>query len=123
MDIVNEYLAKTFNGKKNECWHVIDPFSNQKYQMVIRKQRVTCNDGFSVSIQASSHHYCEPRETFCPENSRIYTSVELGFPSKADELITDYAEDKDIPTDTVYGFVPVEIVAELIKKHGGIKPY
>lgn len=106
MDIVNEYLAKTYKGSE---------------RVIIRKPRVTCNDGFSVSIQASSCHYCEPRETFCPKGSRTYTTVELGFPSEADDLIMDYAEDKDIPTDAVYGWVPVGVVAELIKKHGGIK--
>lgn len=34
-------------------------------------------------------------------------------------LITDYAEDNTY-TDTVYGYVPVEIVDKLIEKHGGI---
>lgn len=45
--------------------------------------------------------------------------MELGFPSAADDLITDYAEDNSY-TDTVYGYVPVEIVDKLIEKHGGI---
>ena len=32
-----------------------------------------------------------------------------------------YAEDRERPTDTVYGYVPVEIVERVIEKHGGIK--
>lgn len=48
-----------------------------------------------------------------------YVSVELGFPNMEDELINDYAEDMDY-TDTVYGFVPVEVVDKLLEKHGGI---
>ena len=49
-----------------------------------------------------------------------YESVELGFPSIEDELINEYAEDEPY-TETVYGYVPIEIVEELINKHGGIK--
>ena len=35
-------------------------------------------------------------------------------------MINSYAEDEYKPTDTVYGYVPMEIVEQLIKKHGGI---
>ena len=49
-----------------------------------------------------------------------YESVELGYPSIEDELINEYAEDEPY-TETVYGYVPIEIVEELINKHGGIK--
>ena len=79
------------------------------------RPRVHCADGFSVSVQASQFHYCRPRI----ENAGKYKAVELGYPSAADDLITDYAEDNSY-TDTVYGYVPVEIVDKLIEKHGGI---
>ena len=87
------------------------------------RPRVHCADGFSVSVQASQFHYCRPRI----DNADKYEAVELGYPSAADDLITDYAEDCAY-TDTVYGYVPVEIVHKLIEKHGGIcdeylKPY
>ena len=76
---------------------------------------VTCKDGFSVSIQASSTAYCEPRTN----DAFVYSSVELGFPSAEDDLITQYAEDPDQPCDTVYGWVPVKVVNLLLAKHGG----
>ena len=79
------------------------------------RPRVHCADGFSVSVQASQHHYCRPRI----DSAEKYNAVELGYPSAADDLITDYAEDNSY-TDTVYGYVPVEIVDRLIEKHGGI---
>lgn len=79
------------------------------------RPRVHCADGFSVSVQASQYHYCRPRI----DSAETYEKVELGYPSAADDLITDYAEDVSY-TDTVYGYVPVEIVDRLIKKHGGI---
>lgn len=68
------------------------------------------------SVQASELHYCEPR---C-NGAQDYENVELGFPSIEDELINEYAED-DPYTKTIYGYVPIEIVEELINKHGGIK--
>ena len=40
---------------------------------------ITCGDGFNISIQASSNHYCEPR---IDGIDILYTSVELGFPSE-----------------------------------------
>ena len=79
-------------------------------------KRVECKDGFSVSIQASSTSYCEPRV----DGADKYHSVELGFPSHEDELIMSHAEMPEKPLDTVYGYVPVSIVNLLIAKHGGI---
>lgn len=78
-------------------------------------ERVVCADGFTVSVQASRIRYCVPRN-----NSGPYSAVELGFPSEGDSLIQGYAEDQDQPTNTVYGWVPADIVRQLIAKHGGI---
>ena len=79
------------------------------------RPHVVCKDGYKISVQAGYGWYCEPRE-----NGKIkYTSVELGFPNREDELINEYAEDPDDLCGTVYGYVPAEIVEELILKHGG----
>ena len=75
---------------------------------------VTCKDGFSISIQGATYNYCEPRD-----NSRVYSQVELGFPSASDPLIQPYAEDLSKPTDTVYPYVPANVVRKLLDKHGG----
>lgn len=32
----------------------------------------------------------------------------------------EYAENPDDPTDTVYGWVPVEVVEAVVNNHGGI---
>ena len=82
-----------------------------------KRPRLYCNDGYSISVQASEFHYCEPRRNGVQD----YESVELGFPSVEDELINEYAEDCMNYTETVYGYVPIEIVEKLIEKHGGIK--
>ena len=81
-----------------------------------RFEKVTCADGFSVSIQASRSNYCEPRT----DASHAYESVELGYPSRPCMFIKDYAEDPGDLTGTVYGYVPAHIVRKMITAHGGI---
>lgn len=82
------------------------------------RSRITCNDGFSMSVQASEFHYCVPRKNL-PNGD--YEAVEIGFPSEDEELIAEYAEDSSNLTETVYGWVPVEIVDKVIEKHCGMK--
>lgn len=77
-------------------------------------KRILCRDGFSLSIQASEFHYCEPRN-----NQRPYTHVEVGFPSEREELLMPYAEDQEHPTETVYGWVPRSVIEAVILKHNG----
>ena len=79
-------------------------------------EMVTCADGFSVSIQASGTHYCQPRSNAVS----AYESVELGFPNRPCAFIKDYAEDPENPTGTVYGGVPAHVVRKMIAAHGGI---
>lgn len=73
-------------------------------------------------------------------SSMPYTAVEVGFPSERPEPWhctarqdgwdsnndhgpcdgwESYAERDNDPTDTVYGFVPVQMVRDLIASHGG----
>lgn len=79
------------------------------------RPRVVCADGFSLSVQASGGHYCSPREDRGP-----WWRVEVGYPSERVEALMPYAEDPAEPTETVYGYVPVEIVDAVIAAHGGI---
>ena len=79
-------------------------------------RRVVCEDGYSVSIQASSTNYCSPRV----DDAFEYKSLELGFPSQADYIIERYAENENALTETVYGYVPVDDVYLLLTKHGGV---
>jgi hypothetical protein len=78
--------------------------------------QIVCADGFKISVQASSFTYCQPREDNAPQ----YTHVECGFPSAEPEFLMEYAENPDDPTETVYGYVPIELVEQLITLHGGI---
>ena len=100
-DIVNEYMK----NNRTTYWPCVE--------------RLHCNDGFSMSVQAHEFVYCSPRVS--PEETDCYARVEVGFPSEREELLMKYVEDYDNPTETVYGYVPVEVVQEVIEKHGGIK--
>lgn len=78
--------------------------------------RIKCRDGLVMSVQASTFHYCAPRDSFGP-----WSAVEVGFPSSRVEQFMPYIDggpDTD-PLTTVYGFVPIETVAEVIAEHGG----
>ena len=77
--------------------------------------KIVCNDGFEVSVQVGASHYCTPRENHGP-----WTHVELGFPNMVDDSLLEYAEMPDIPTETVYGWVPVMDLMEIFEEHGGI---
>ncbi len=76
---------------------------------------IVCVDGFKMSVQGSSGHYCTPRS--CQD---YYTEMEIGFPSEKQDELMKYAEDKDNPTDTVYGWVPCDLIDKIIEKHGGV---
>ena len=80
-------------------------------------KEVICKDGFSMSVQAQRRSYCSPKLDFADR----YIEVEVGFPSEIEPTILKYAENKQNPTGTVYGYVPVDLVRHIIDKHGGIK--
>ena len=78
---------------------------------------ITCADGTTLSVQASHTHYCAPRTDTGP-----YFEVEVGYPSVAppDSWREFFDGDWDKgPTDSVYGYVPIELVREFIEAHGG----
>ena len=79
---------------------------------------IRCLDGFSMSVQASRTHYCLPRQ----DNAETYEEVEVGFPSQEEELLTPWAElpDDVALTETIYPYVPVDVIATVILRHGGI---
>jgi hypothetical protein len=78
--------------------------------------RVTCKDGFSVSIQVGEYLYSTPRNNRGP-----YTKVELGFPSEPlGERFAEYKVGEGVrDTETVFGYVPVTLVRQLLDEHGG----
>lgn len=98
---INEFLQK---------------YRRVEYGMNVVRPRVRCADGYTVSVQAGKCLYSEPKE-----DVDAYTTVEMGFPSKVDEAILPFGEDREHPEKSdVFGYVPVEIVDRLLDAHGGI---
>jgi hypothetical protein len=80
--------------------------------------RIICKDGYNFSAQGRESTYCEPRETIVS----AYSKVELGYPSSPDDLLRqcDFdGSEKDWPQG-VFPYLDVDIVHQLIHKHGGL---
>lgn len=70
------------------------------------------NTKCELSVQGSEGHYCSPRENL----QEIYDEVEIGFPNFdfTSQFISRYADDSNSPQDTVYGYVPMQELAQEI---------
>jgi len=79
-------------------------------------KEIVCKDGFIMSVQGHEGAYCSPRI----DNAIKYTTVEVGFPSHPEPLLLKWADNEDKPTDTVYGYVPVDTIVLVCAKHGGV---
>lgn len=77
---------------------------------------VVCADGFRMSVQASSFHYCSPRT-----NEGPWTSVEIWCCG----CVPEFEATQLYPTggEEPYERVPVEVVAQVIDSHGGFAPW
>ena len=100
---VNEFLRKTF--------------SKTIFGTPALRPIAVCADGFNLSIQASSMHYCRPSKDL---QDGDYSKVELSYLSEEVKEFLPFAEDDEAPLATVYGYVPVETVDAVLAKHGGI---
>lgn len=85
-----------------------------------KKPRIVMADGVSMSVQASAFVYCEPRRS----GLETYSSYEVGYPSEVIKEICEYVE---FPVDldeeylqSVYPFVPGEVLSKVVEEHGGI---
>ena len=72
-----------------------------------------CFGDLTLSIQASDYHYYSPKK-----DCDYYYEVEVGFPNFdfSEEFIHRYADDIDNPQDTVYGYVPINILSKEISE-------
>ena len=109
MSITQEFLRRTFDNRTQ--------LDNEFFV----RPRLTCSDGFSLSIQAGDFVYCSPRKNITNYDDEHYESVEVGFPYMDEELLYPYAESEDPSERRIYPYVPVDVVDRIIEKNGGIK--
>tara|TARA_R110000751_G_scaffold305649_1_gene422383 strand:- start:620 stop:1264 length:645 start_codon:yes stop_codon:yes gene_type:complete len=100
--------------------HPDDNYDAAAEEVTIRKPKnplLRCADGFTMSVQASERHYCTPLNDTGP-----YTEIEIGFPNMLEPLLIPFQDEPtyNAPTESVYCYVPVEIIDEVIAKHGGL---
>lgn len=79
--------------------------------------RVILNSGASLSIQASTSHYCLPRN-----NEGPYTHYELGHPrglgSPDLAMLKEY---EDGEGSGIYAYVCKKVLDKIINRHGGFR--
>lgn len=108
MDL-NEYLTK----QREEFFKENPDLLESGFDHWVAKW-IRCKDGFKISVQSNSGAYSSPRDGVGP-----WHMVECGFPSEVPTEIMQYCEDPYNPTGTVYGYVPIELVEQMIENHGG----
>lgn len=90
------------------------------FKMQLTKPLVLAN-GMVISIQASKTHYCTPKEDAPTADYAYYDTFELGYPSqRLPEEFKEYADDTDHLLDTVYSYVPKELLQNYINSVGGV---
>lgn len=97
----------------NEFLHDESNFIDGTYGSI--RKKFICSDGWTISIQASQGHYCEPRVDY----DAFYSSVECGYPNRPEYELKRFAEDPLELCNTVYPYVPVDVLNKIIEKHGG----
>ena len=113
---INEFIKNNLKVK------VLNEDPLMKHIMTSSKlPQIVCTDGFTMSVQVGYSLYSTPKKV-----AKRYSAVEIGYPSEHEPLIEEYAEcftfeELDIDfTDTIYPYVPVKIVDNVLEKHGGI---
>lgn len=115
------WIGFTMPAEKFRKYDCLKDFLRETYELVdgvvqAVRPHIYCEDGFEMSVQAGDGLYSAPRENL---ESGEYTACEVGFPNRKEELLMPYAEDLKTPTESVYGYVPVEVIEQIIEKHGG----
>lgn len=87
------------------------------YRGPARRILVTMNDGTKFSVAAGGGSYSTPSG---PVVDPPFREVEVGFPDRPVEQLMPYLEaGSEDPTESVYPWVPVEILDELAQATGG----
>lgn len=99
-------LLKNLLNKYGRC---INTFGVKSYPPII------CKDGYFMNIQASKFHMCNPKDTL---ERFEYETVEVRC---SEENISELEDFKY--SNGLYSNVPIEIIDNIIIRHGGIDEY
>lgn len=97
--------------------HYLKATRRVAYGCQIPRPRILCKDGFEFSVQAGKQFYSSPRSD---EADTIYQACEVGMPNAKEDLLMPYIESaRDEPTKAIYPYTPVDVIEQVIAKHGG----
>ncbi len=116
--MINKFLSKTYKREPSK-----DDLAGSDNIALKARPSIVCNDGLKMSVQASSAHMCSPKQSFEPNSEKQYFTVEVGFPSETIPEFLEYMDwpiEEVDPTASIYAYVPIYVVEEVIVKHGGI---
>jgi len=77
---------------------------------------IETNNGLEIAIQAGELFCCSPRDNYGP-----WELVEINYINRRIEKLTAYADDAENIEDTIYRWVPVDLIDEIVEENGGIK--
>ena len=113
-------LIGNLNGCKRTQMSMEETYNSTHFLL----PRIHCKDGFTISIQVNKGNYCASENgvhTFGTD----WRLFEWGFPSEQIDAEKYHAEEnfyeEEIDTtQTVGGYVEIELMDTLLQEHGGI---
>ena len=124
-EFVNTMAFGMLRANINECKCTKMGMENAYKSTYFLLPRIHCKDGFTISIQVNNGNYCASENgvrTFGTD----WKLVEWGFPSEqidAEKYHAEenfYEEEEIDTTQTVGGYVEIELMDTLLQEHGGI---
>ena len=123
-EFVNTMAFGMLMANNNECKCTKMGMENAYTSTHFLLPRIHCKDGFNISIQVNKGNYCASENgvrTFGTD----WKLVEWGFPSEQIDAEKYHAEEnfyeEEIDTtQTVGGYVEIELMDTLLQEHGGI---
>lgn len=113
-------LIGNLNGCKRTQMSMEETYNSTHFSL----PRIHCKDGFNISIQVSNGNYCA-NENGVRTFGTNWELVEWGFPSEQIDAkkynAENYLKEEEIDTtQTVGGYVEIELMDKLLQEHGGI---
>lgn len=115
-DYVNEWLLLTRDV--THANFIRDDGKRVHYSMQKPRDHLTLKSGLQLSIQASVHTYCTPKNDDGPW-THVEVMVKNDSPPHDNQPIYEWREYYE-PSGGIYGYLPVELVNKLIEEHGGV---
>ena len=113
-EFVNTMVFGMLKGTESGCTQMSNVYDNEFFFL----PRIYCQDGFNISIQVHQGNYCAS-ENGTRTFGLDWKLVEWGFPSE--HIGGKKYKAESVPTtESVGGYVEIELMDELCEEHGGI---